>query len=208
MVENNHRIGIIGGSFNPIHLGHCRIAECFVQETECNSCYFVPAAMSPLKGNVNTVSSEHRLSMVELATQYNPIFRVCTVELRRGGISYTIDTIHWFQEQFPQSSLFLLIGADQAAEFTHWKQWEDILDAVQLCIVRRAGISNESAITSMLTRNGTSPQWIQCSEINISSTEIRERIKNKLSLRELIPSAVEEYIYKHGLYQLDTNNCT
>lgn len=191
----------MGGSFNPIHKAHYRMAECFLREMNCDVCYFVPAALSPFKkGDSCYATSEHRLAMVKLAIQDNPLFRFCDEEIKRGGISYTIDTISWFKEQFPDSSLFLLIGADQAKEFTLWKQWEAIIKAVQLCIINRKGILEKDAISQTLTINSKPPVWIDCPIINISSSMIRNNIRNQKSISNLVPSKVEKYIYDHKLY--------
>ena len=200
MVDNQMKIGIMGGSFNPIHEAHCKMAESFVREMDCDVCYFVPAAHSPLKMDDSYASPEHRLAMVQLAMHSNPLFKACDVELKRGGESYTIDTIRWFQKQFPESSLFLLIGAEQAKAFTRWKQWEEIIDAVQLCIINREGIVEKDDITQTLTINSKSPVWIDFPIMNISSSMIRENIHSQKSIRNLVTMKVEEYIYEHKLF--------
>ncbi|MBI3258969.1 MAG: nicotinate (nicotinamide) nucleotide adenylyltransferase [Ignavibacteriae bacterium] len=200
MPEKKKRIGIIGGSFNPIHVAHYKMAECFVQDMKCDVCYFVPAALSPLKRDDNYASSEHRLAMVQLAIQDNPFFRFCDEEIKRGGVSYTIDTIRWFQEQFPESTLFLLIGADQAKEFPLWKRWKEIIDAVQLCIINRQGIVEKDVITQVLSIDSKKPLWINCPVMNVSSSMIRENIRNQKSISSLVSKKVENYILKNKLY--------
>lgn len=191
----------MGGSFNPVHLAHCEMATCFVHDSEVDICYFVPSSSSPLKGNNEYASAEHRLAMLQLAVQSNPLFRVSDLEINRGGVSYTIDTVRWFRMQFPESSLYLLIGEDQAAEFTRWKQWESILDVAQLCIVRRKDIYNSAEITKILTRDTKSPLWINCPVMNISSTEIRRCIQMGESVGNFLSKEVKDYIFEHGLYR-------
>ncbi len=195
------KVGIMGGSFNPVHLAHCEMAECFVKETGADVCYFVPSSSSPLKGNDEYASDEHRLAMVQLAIGINPLFKVSDVEIERGGVSYTIDTVLWFRMQFPDSSMYLLIGEDQAAEFTRWKQWENILDTVQLCIVHRNDVNNNAAITKILTRGTKPPLWINCPVMNISSTEIRRCIQTGEPADIFLSNEVKEYIFEHGLYR-------
>jgi len=194
------RIGIMGGSFNPIHKAHCSMAECFVSEVNCDVCYFIPSAVSPLKQVDFTVSSEHRLAMLALATKDNPLFKVSDVEILRGGISYTIDTVTWFQSQFPTSSLFLLIGADQALVFNRWKQWENILRSVQLCIIPRDEINDKEYISNNLTICSKKPLWLNCPIIRQSSTVIRENIKLNKPVSNFLSQEVAEYIYRNRLY--------
>ncbi|MBK9247964.1 MAG: nicotinate (nicotinamide) nucleotide adenylyltransferase [Ignavibacteria bacterium] len=196
------RIGIFGGSFNPVHRAHCRIAEEFIDQAKCDICYFIPTAVSPFKEEQPLyVNDMHRLTMLRLATEYHPKFLVSDIEILRGGVSYTIDTINALRELHPHSQLFLLIGQDQAGEFHRWKDWKLIVDYVQLCIVRRPDtIAQQKEITKQLTHANKVPQWIQCLEMNISSTEIRENIRQGIEIDEMVSPQVMEYIQVNHLY--------
>lgn len=195
-------IGIIGGSFNPVHVAHCRIAEEFLAQTSCDICYFIPTAVSPFKQKQPfDVQDADRLAMLRLATSHHPKFSMSDLEIRRGGVSYTIDTITSLQESHPNTALFLLIGQDQAAEFERWKEWELILERVQLCIVRRADSHAQTReITVRLTHAGKPPMWIDCPEIPISSTLIRENIRQGIDVRTMLAPEVMEYIHEYHLY--------
>ncbi|MBS1537994.1 MAG: nicotinate (nicotinamide) nucleotide adenylyltransferase [Bacteroidetes bacterium] len=202
MINLPNKIGIMGGSFNPVHNAHCIMADCFVREVNCDVCYLVPSAISPLKPVNTLVSSEHRLAMLKLATQNNPKLEVSDIEIIRGGISYTIDTIRWFQSHFPESKLYLLIGADQAVEFTRWKEWKVILQAVQLCIASREGIDNQDDILKALTVDDRSPIWLNCPTIQLSSTMIRQYLNFNKPVKNFLADEVVEYIHINKLYKL------
>jgi nicotinate-nucleotide adenylyltransferase len=198
------RIGIIGGSFNPIHIAHLIIADRFCDQMELDRCIFVPAAQSPFKINDTSLASgEHRASMVQLATEQHPKFEVSDIEICRGGVSFTIDTVRAIQKQYPDASVSLLIGSDQAIEFVRWKEWESICREAQLCIVRRPFLLTpemEERITDMLSIDGASPVWITAPLLEISSTEIRQRVAAGRSINYLTVKAVRDYIFAAGLY--------
>ncbi len=197
------RIGIIGGSFNPVHRAHCRIAEEFILQTSCDICYCIPTAVSPFKQKQPfDVQDDDRLAMLRLAFRYQPKIRVSDLEIQRGGVSYTIDTIAALTTLHPHTTLFLLIGQDQAAEFHRWKEWELLLERVQLCIVRRPDSHAQVDIISrqLTTREGKPPIWIDCPEMNFSSTAIREYIRQGMDVETMLAPEVMEYIHEHHLY--------
>lgn len=199
------RLGIIGGSFNPIHIAHLIIADRFVDQLHLDACYFVPTARSPFKvDDPMLASAEDRLSMVRLATEQHPLFHVSDVEVVRGGISYTIDTVGAMQEKFPDAEIFILIGSDQAVEFVRWHQWEQLLRTSRLCIVRRPFLLTpemEARLTETLTVDDRKPTWINSPLLEISSTDIRTRVRSGKSINYLTTKAVRDYINEHGLYQ-------
>lgn len=198
-------IGIIGGSFNPIHIAHLIIADRFVDQMLLDVCYFVPAHQSPFKtGAGGMAPSADRLAMVESATQQHAKFRVSDIELQRGGISYTIDTLRYFTEQNPGADFSLLIGSDQAVEFVRWKEWQEICLLARLCIVRRPFLLTpemEDRITDFLTVSGRSPNWIGAPLLEISSTDIRQRVSQGKSINYLTVKSVRDHIAKTGLYR-------
>lgn len=199
------RIGIIGGSFNPIHIAHLIIADRFCDQMELDECFFVPAMQSPFKVRGATLASpEDRLAMVRLATVQHPKFHVSDVEIRRGGVSYTIDTIRAFTQERSGSEIFLLIGSDQAVEFVRWREWENICKEAQLCIVRRPFLLTpemEERMTETLTVDGRKPVWIGAPLLEISSTDIRNRVVAGKSINYLTVKAVRDYIDEKGLYR-------
>ena len=133
------RIGIFGGSFDPIHFGHLLLAEYCREARQLDEIWFVPAAQSPHKLHLDQTAPQQRAEMIELAIADHPDFLLVNHELRRGGISYTIDTLKSFQEQHPTSKFFLLIGADSLTEFSTWYQPAEICDLADLVVVARPG---------------------------------------------------------------------
>lgn len=199
------KIGIIGGSFNPVHNAHLVIAEEFMRQMSLETIFFVIAFRSPFKTEINSeeiASPEHRLAMLELALRTKSKFSVEKFEILRPQTSFTIDTVRYFREKFPDSELFLLIGSDQALEFTSWKDWQDILRIAQLCIAHRPVITaeQESRISMELTVENHPPKWISAPLLEISSTEIRKKIKSGESITEFVPSAVSEFIQTRNLF--------
>lgn len=205
MSESLQRIGIIGGSFNPIHIAHLIIADRFVDQLHLDACFFVPAFQSPFKvGDKGLASPADRVAMVSLATEQHPRFHVSTVEVDREGVSYTIDTLRTLSEQFPGATLHLLIGSDQAVEFVRWKDWQDICRIAQLCIVRRPFLltpEQEQRMTEQLTIDGRPPVWIQAPLLEISSTDIRNRVADSKSINYQTVKAVRDYIDEKKLYR-------
>lgn len=180
------------------------IADRFCDQVDLDQCMFVPAAHSPFKVDDQSLASpEHRLAMVRLAIEQHPRFTVNDVELRRGGVSYSIDTIRSVQQEHPGASISLLIGSDQAVEFVRWREWESICREAQLCIVRRPFLLTpemEERISEALTVEGRAPVWITAPLLEISSTEIRQRVAAGRSINYLTVKAVRDYILEWGLY--------
>ncbi|MBU3742246.1 MAG: nicotinate (nicotinamide) nucleotide adenylyltransferase [Candidatus Kapabacteria bacterium] len=200
------RIGIVGGSFNPVHIAHLIIADRFVEQMQLDTCLFVPAYQSPFKRvqGGSDATPEQRLTMVRRAVEQNAMFAVSDVEIARGGVSYTIDTIRHVRSQHPNAACFLLIGSDQAIEFVRWHEWEQILREAQLCIVRRPFLLTnemEQRMTETLTIDGRPPVWISAPLLEISSTEIRQRVALGKTINYLTVKAVRDFIDEHSLYR-------
>jgi nicotinate-nucleotide adenylyltransferase len=198
------KIGIFGGSFNPIHLGHLIVAETFTDELKLDLTLFVPAFCSPFKHRYEYfITDEHRIKILELTLKENHQFCLELYEIEQERISYTIDTIEYLRKSYPDDEYYLLIGMDQALEFKKWHEWERILDSVQVCIANRNDPKQMLSlpyIESELTYKNKKPIFIQSPLIEISSSDIRERIKQEKSIRYLVNRKVEWYISKHGLY--------
>ncbi len=211
------RVGLFGGSFNPIHLGHLRAAEEAREEMALDLVYFIPAAIQPLKAQAEFASAEHRLEMVRQATKGNRYFMVSDSEIKRGGQSYTIDTVRMFLKTLrPPVTLFLMMGADAFAEFETWK---DYLDLARLCsiIVHTRHVEGESTPPQVslaalnrlgytvqsdhyVNQNGQTLSFLITTFLPISATVIRHKLHNGKSIRYLVPGDVYEYIARHGLY--------
>lgn len=199
------RMGIVGGSFNPVHIAHLIIADRFIEQMQLDSCMFIPAHQAPFKRapGVHDAAPLQRLAMVELAIAQHRLFAASDVEIRRGGISYMIDTITQIRAEFAADELFLLIGSDQSIEFVRWRQWEEILRLAQLCIVRRPFLLTpemEARTSETLTIDGRPPIWVGAPLLEISSTEIRQRVAAGKTINYLTVKAVRDYISEQGLY--------
>lgn len=198
---NPSKIGIFGGSFNPVHIGHLIIANFFVEEFKLDYCYFVPNFISPFKtGDYELIPAHNRLEMLKIAIEDNPKFKVDSFEVDKGGISYTSETIQYFQQKFPYSKLFLLIGSDQAEKFTQWRNWETIVNATYLVIARRTYNSFEPLSSNIPSSFHSRIFSLRNPLIEISSSNIREYIKKGFSIKYLVPEKVYYYITKNNFF--------
>jgi len=192
------KIGIFGGTFNPPHYGHLIVAEFIREEVGLDKIIFIPCSIPPHKQNDEYLSQiaspEHRFEMVKLAIIENKFFEVSDIEIKRGGVSYTIDTINYLTSNFPGEEFYLLIGADQFAEFHTWRKPEEIVQKVKLIVFNRPGFSVPQ------TRFSKFATFITIPNIEISASAIRKRIKIGKSIKYLVPQAVEEYIFANKLY--------
>ncbi len=191
------RIGFFGGSFDPVHLGHLIVAQDALEQMELDRIIFVPTATSPLKGREAEVEAEKRLSLLHLALDENDRFEVSDVEITRGGMSYTIDTISQFKPKYPQSHLFWIIGADQAVKLGEWERIQDLIQEVEFIVHTRPSVVWE--LDEPWARGRM--HKIESHAFDISSSEIRKRIRAGRSLRYLVPDVVLEAIKEKKLYQ-------
>ena len=195
-------LGILGGTFDPIHMGHLRMAEHVFQRMELESIVFIPAYVPPHKLGQDFAPAQDRYTMTELAVADNPHFTVSDMELKRTGVSYTIDTIRQLHKQYADRELNFIIGADSVAQLHTWHNIEEILELTRFVAVWRPGY--EDAMEELVRHLGEQAKEIVLlldkPVYDISSTEIRTRIRQGLGLAGLVPPAVERYIYEHGLY--------
>lgn len=202
---SKRRIGIFGGSFDPVHQGHLLIAEQFAEDMELDLVKFIPAKVSPFKLGYTPTSDKHRLEMLRLAVGSNPRFEVDALELDRGGVSYTIDTVNALRGVEPDAEYYMLIGADSLKDFKKWKSPEELLVSVSLVVARRGGEappqwSELSGLASREVLEGIQKRALDLPAMELSSTDIRRRVAQRRSIRYLVPSSVEVYIHSHGLY--------
>ncbi|MFC1548413.1 nicotinate-nucleotide adenylyltransferase [Candidatus Omnitrophota bacterium] len=189
------RIGLLGGTFNPIHTGHLVLAqECWHRLT-LDKVIFIPTHIPPHKGVEEEVSAADRLNMVRLALEGDDRFDISTYEIDKGGTSYSIDTIQHFQKEYGEEcELFFLTGADSAESLSTWKDIEDILDSTTFVIATRPGWEGNSPYEDRV-------KSIVIPAIDVSSSGIRERVKKKEPIDSLVPVPVVAYIRKKGLYR-------
>lgn len=197
------KIGLLGGSFNPIHMGHLLLAESARDQFGLERVVFIPAGKNPFKQKNKHIDREHRLNMVKLAVESNPYFEVSDIELRRPGISYTVDTIDEIAKEYPDSALYFITGADIMFEITLWKEAERLLKTVNFITTFRPGYSHRKLDERIEELEQTYHAHIFKlfnKEMDIASTDIRGRIQNGHSIKYLLPEKVEAYICQHKLY--------
>lgn len=195
---------MFGGSFDPVHTGHLTIAQDAVEQLRLDRLIFVPAAVPPHKQGKTLVDGHHRFEMLRLATEGVPKFEVSGMELKRGGISYSFDTMMQVREEHPGARLFFIVGIDSLAEFHLWRNVESLLELCTVVPFARGGEKPEQiAEQSRLPEEWKKrlfEQVVRTHEVEVSSSEIRRRIAAGLSIRTLVPPKVELYIAEHGLY--------
>ncbi|MBV9731744.1 MAG: nicotinate (nicotinamide) nucleotide adenylyltransferase [Verrucomicrobia bacterium] len=183
------RIGIYGGTFNPVHHGHLILARQALEEFKLDRLVFVPAAESPFKIQNHSAPAGDRLAMLRLAIAGEDRFSVDALEIERGGISYSIDTVKMFRNRDPGAELFFLVGEDNADRLTEWHRFEELKKLVYFVVLSRS-------------EDFQSPEYpVVQRRIEISSTEIRNRVANQESITYLVPESVKHYIEQHQLYQ-------
>ncbi|MFK8111566.1 MAG: nicotinate-nucleotide adenylyltransferase [Rubripirellula sp.] len=199
------RIGVFGGSFDPIHLGHLWIAEAALELLSLDHVRFIPAAQSPLKPNGPIASQQDRLQMLQLSISGCEGFVVDSQEIDRGDVSYTVDTISRLTNDNPGADLFLIVGSDSLASFGKWHQPERLLEMVSLAVVQRGG---EPAIDFSVLDGLASPDRIESFQANvikmpvieISSSEIRSRVAADRSIRFRVARPTEALIQSRSIY--------
>ncbi|MEN3001275.1 MAG: nicotinate-nucleotide adenylyltransferase [Armatimonadota bacterium] len=195
------RIGVLGGTFDPVHLGHLRLAEEAREAAALDQVLFIPAARSPFKPNRPPTDASHRLAMLQRAIAGNPAFAVSNIELQRGGISYTIDTLRQLTEQLPDAQLFLIMGTDSLAEFPRWRDALHIVQLCQLLVGVRPGYEPDSILTALPEAIRAAVRLIPSVLLDIRASQLRAFVREGRTLRYLTPDSVIEYIQSHQLYK-------
>lgn len=200
-MNRKQRIGIIGGTFDPIHFGHLVTAESARTLFRLDRVVFVPAGRPPHKHERSTSDSEHRAMMVMLATITNPNFSLSRIELERPGYSYSYDTISHFAAEFgPDTELFFITGADAVLEIATWKKADALLQLCTFIAATRPGFDLHE-LNKLPQGWQEKIKWMEIPSLAISSTDIRSRVRRGASIKYLLPETVESYIYKEGLYR-------
>ncbi|MCS7272760.1 MAG: nicotinate (nicotinamide) nucleotide adenylyltransferase [Fimbriimonadales bacterium] len=194
------RIGLFGGTFDPVHYGHLRLAEEARETAQLERVLFIPARVSPFRTAESRSAPEHRLEMLRLATQDNPAFEVSDIEIQRGGVSYTADTVLAIRSLYPNAELFLILGADSLRGFPYWYAPEVIARECTLLVGTRPEYDLEEALANLPEPFRARVQPVPMTPLGISATEIRARVRTGRSIRYLTPPNVIEYIIRHRLY--------
>lgn len=199
------RIGIIGGSFNPIHYGHLIMAELLTDSADMDRILFLPTGIAPHKKDL--ISAEDRYNMVKLAIEDNEKFFISDIETKKNKMAYTYDSIRKLREDFPEDEIFFVIGTDNLFTLENWNNFEKLSEIVNFLIVNRYPSSNfekceiAEKIKELHEKYEAKIETIENPIIEISSSFIRKRLKNNLSIRYLTPKKVEEYIENRKLYK-------
>ena len=200
------RLGIYGGSFDPVHYGHLLLAENCREECRLDEVWFVPAQVSPHKLDREMTPSRQRVEMLELALAGNERLKVSTLEIDRCGVSYTVDTLRSIQAEQPQDELFLLMGADSLRDLLTWREPAEICRLACPIVIRRNGAPEPdlAILVDLVPEHRLAAiraQQVKMPLIELSSSDLRQRATASQSLRFRTPRAVEEYIRAHGLYR-------
>lgn len=199
------RLGIFGGTFDPVHFGHLLLAECCREQCGLDAVWFLPAAVAPHKQDREPTAVARRIEMLELAIVGNPAFSVCQYEADRGGVNFTVDTLEHFHKEDPGRELFFLLGADMLADLPLWRNPGRVCELAVPTVVRRPGcgpIDFEclSGVASAERIELMRRHQVEMPGIDTSSTELRRRVEMGQSIRYRTPRAVEMYIETHRLY--------
>lgn len=212
------KIGIFGGTLNPIHFGHLRSAEEVREAFPLDKVLFVPSAFPPHKRKEDLESPQHRIEMARIALEGNPCFDFSDMEVRRGGFSYSVDTVEEVRKEMPDADIYFILGVDAFFEIDSWKDYRRFLSLCNFIIVTRPGYERKSLAESLplevrgefcydaLTgcyshTSGHCLHFLEVTLLDISSTEIRKRLKTERSVKYLLPHEVERYIREKGLYR-------
>lgn len=187
------RIGILGGTFNPIHIGHLMIAQMVLEKYGLDKVIFIPCFLPPHKSGRNVIEAKHRLRMTRLGVRGNPHFEVSAFEIEQGGKSYSINTLRYLQGRYPDARFFFIIGSDHIARLHTWRRIKEVLEMVSFIAVYRPGfkpIPSRIPVKSMIIPG-----------VHTSSSDIRRRLASGKTVKHLIPENVSRYIQKYRLYQ-------
>ncbi len=221
-------IGILGGTFNPIHNGHLHIVKSVSQYLEPDFVLFIPSNIPPHKAGKQILSATHRMEMVRLALLETPQFKPCDVEVKRSGPSYTVETVRTLKKRYPNDRLFFIVGMDAFSQLKTWKAPEEILALCDFVIISRPGFPFSMALTfpsvappdriplqaldtgdqlnySVSLTSKTALHFMRIPPSQISASDIRKRISEGKSTRNLLPHFVESYIISHGMYKGDSD---
>lgn len=199
------RLGVFGGTFDPVHMGHLIAAEDARAVMRLDEVLFVPAGEPWFKSYRRITPARHRLAMVRLAVRDNPRFGVSDMEIRREGPSYTIDTLAELRRERPDADLFVILGVDALCEIDRWRQPRRLFQMATVVGMARPGASLDASVLNAAIPGASERlRLVDSALIDISGTDIRRRVADGASIRYRVPHAVEQYIREHNLYQSPT----
>ena len=190
--KSKKAIGILGGTFNPIHIAHLLLAEQVYSKLNLDEIWFIPDNIPPHLVKKGAIDARDRVEMLRLAISDNPHFKLELMEIIRGGVSYTMDTIKALKKRYPENDFYLIMGGDMVNDFKNWKNPDELASLIKLVGVKRPGyvqLSNYPVI------------WVDAPFMSVSSTQIRELLLAGESVRYLVPDKVIDYINEKGLYR-------
>ena len=185
------RVGLYGGTFNPVHNAHLLVADQVENSLCLDRVLLMPDMIPPHVDKKTAIAADHRIAMLKLALQDNPALGLELAEIKRGGVSYTYDTIKELKAQHPNTDYYFIIGGDMVDYLPKWYRINDLLKMVNFVGVRRPGAKNDSDYPVI---------WVDVPEVDFASSDIRQRIRDGRSIKYMVPSAVEDYIKEHHLY--------
>lgn len=196
------RLGLMGGTFDPIHVGHLILAEQARERFALDRVLFVTSAIPPHKRDNSVTDVAHRLEMTRLAVADNEFFECSTIEIERRGPSYTIDTVRQILRLYgPDSAVYVLLGADEGRDLMKWREPYEIAKLAKIVIANRPGLPVDGVIESLPQELAGGIVPLEMPPVGISSTDLRDRVRSGRSIRYLVPRAVEDYVWSKGLYR-------
>jgi nicotinate-nucleotide adenylyltransferase len=199
--EQRQRIGVLGGTFDPVHNGHLHIGDALRTALDLDGVLWVPAGRPPHKSDQIVSSDKDRLAMLDLALAGSAIDEISTIDINRSGPSYTADTLEILAERFPTARLFFLMGEDSLRDLSTWHHPERILRVAELAVAGRPGVDTDlQSLEFQVPGVRKRVHVVPTEEMAISSSDIRRRVRENQSIRGLVPASVEAYIQNHGLY--------
>ncbi|MEY8522558.1 nicotinate-nucleotide adenylyltransferase [bacterium 1XD8-76] len=198
------KTGILGGTFNPIHMAHLIIAEIALEEAELDEILFIPSGCSYLKDAADILPAKERIHMTGLAIEDNPKFALSTIETDREGNSYTCDTLLELRERYPDQEYYLIVGADNLFTMEEWKDPEVIFQNAKILAAVRGGKKRddmEEKIRELKEKYGADITILHVKHVDISSSMIREKVARGCSIRYMLPEGVRQYIIKNHFYK-------
>lgn len=205
---NHKKIGLYGGTFNPFHFGHLNLAFEILEIKNLDEVWLIPTRVSPLRTDEPLIDVQHRLNMLSLALEGISHFKICEIELKRTGPSYTIDTVKEIQKAYPEEIFFLILGEDAVCRFQEWKEIHELSRLIPFLIGSRPGFNLETELKKLFELDRELLQAIlkglvPTKQMEICSTDLRQRLEKRLYCGHLIPAKTLDYIYENQLYFSD-----